>query len=132
MKSFYVRLTIPENQFDIVYSLDHQFCNFWLKMLICKETMTNSFEMIFDRPAIKSFYVLQFPKINWLRGQPGSPMLLQFDTLSNNSQYYNSSVKRQSPTSLRWFLIGQRSNRSTFYNSRKSIWRFVQSGPSIL
>ena len=31
---------------------------------ICKETMTNSFEMIFDRPAIKSFYVLRFQKIN--------------------------------------------------------------------
>ena len=56
MKSFYVRLTIPENQFDFVYILDHQFCNFWLKMLICKETMTNSFEMIFDRPATKSSY----------------------------------------------------------------------------
>ena len=42
------------------------------------------------------------------------------------------SVKRQWPTPLRWFLIGQRSNRSTSYDSRKSIWPRVQSKPSIL
>ena len=43
------------------------------------------------------------------------------------------SVKRQWPTPLRWFLIGQRSNRSTSYDSsRKSIWPRVQSGPPML
>ena len=41
------------------------------------------------------------------------------------------SVKRQWPTPLRWFLIGQRSNRSTSYDSRKSIWPRVPSGPPI-
>ena len=43
------------------------------------------------------------------------------------------SVKRQWPTPLRWFLIGQRSNLFTSYDSsRKSIWPRVQSGPPML